>query len=100
MGAQLGDGTVEIADVTVRPGQHHAPFHRDEDELGEAAAIDGCRPRHGREAFLDRAHPVLEIRRKGEPYRRVGLVQLPGEAADRAAIETIGRDDCGAVAGE
>ena len=97
------DRAVELADVAERARLHDPAFHDVERELGERAQI-GRLPGNGRraccEAGFDRLDPAAEIGRHQLAHRRVGLVQLERQAADRAAIGAVGVDERAAIAGE
>src|SRR5687768_15904514 len=72
---EFADGAIEVADVAVAAREHHAAFHRREDELRERAPVD---PRRDAltgldEAFLDRVGPVGEILREPLAHRRIRL---------------------------
>jgi hypothetical protein len=73
-----------------------------EHEFGELAAIERARqPRRSRvETRCDRLGPRVEISGDRLAHRRIGLVQLEGEAADRATVRAVGLDDALTVAGE
>ena len=86
---------VERRDVAIGSREHHAALHRREDERGQSRAVDILRqPRPGRaQAALNGVRPGREIGRQPLAHRRIGLVQLERQAADRAPVGAAGRHD-------
>ena len=88
MVAQQGDVAVETGDVAIGARLHHRAFHHRQDEFGERRPVEcGGEPAPGLiEAAGDRRRPAREIGGEQAADRRVRLVKLEREAADRAAI--------------
>ena len=70
------------------PRLHDAAFHGRKDKCGELFGIDGARQpaAGGIQAGADVAYPAGEVYRQQLAHRRIGLVKLESQRADRTAV--------------
>jgi hypothetical protein len=74
----------------VRAREHHTAFHG-QYEPRQGATVHVRRQPIARfdEATLDRRDPTGEVRREQRAHRRIGFMQLEGDASDRAAVGAV-----------